>query len=79
MNPYLINLLETNENRELIKRIFDFLEKMACCDNILVHEVLGCTVLERLGDDNVVLTKSKEYMRKETKVISSEIQKGWRR
>lgn len=76
LNPYLINLIETNKNQELIKRIFDFLEKMACSDNELVQEVLGCTVLERLGDDNMVLTKSKEYMGKETKIISSKIQKG---
>ena len=41
-NPYLINLLKSNENNSLIRKLFVFLEKMANCNDILVQEVLVC-------------------------------------
>jgi|GEM_PF-780548 len=79
LDPYLINLLEINEDKELLGRIFDFLEKMATCSYVKVQDVLGATVLERLGDDKTILKKAQEYMGKETKKMSYEVEKGWGR
>lgn len=79
LNPFLIELLRINKNSDLIKRIFYFLEKMAVCNDLLVREVLGCTVLERLGDDKVILQKAVKYMGEKTKKMSSEIELGWGR
>jgi hypothetical protein len=73
LNPYLIKLLEINEDRELISRIFNFLEKMATCnDSYLVEVILEFTVLERLSKDDTILAKSQEYMGKETKRVCNE-------
>lgn len=73
LNPYLIKLLEINEDRELISRIFDFLEKMATNDEFLVKNLLlEFTVLERLSKDDTILAKSMEYMGKETKRVCDE-------
>ncbi|BCZ47995.1 hypothetical protein psyc5s11_40620 [Clostridium gelidum] len=73
LNPYLVNLLKINEDRELIIRIFNFLEKMATNDEFLVqNSLLEFTVLERLSKDDTILAKSKEYMGKETKSVCDE-------
>lgn len=64
LNPYLINLLKIDEDKELISRIFAFLEKMATCDYTKVQDVL-----KYLGYDKTILAKSQKYMGKETKKI----------
>lgn len=73
LNPYLVDLLRVNEDKELISRIFNFLEKMTTCDEYLIKEfILEHIVLERLTKNIEILTKSKEYMGKETKRICDE-------
>ncbi|ERK29123.1 DUF7674 family protein [Clostridium intestinale] len=79
LNPFLIQELRKNIKGELLERIFEFLEKMATSNDVLVKEVLGCTVLERIGDDKAILKKAEKYMKKETKKISEEIENGWRK
>ena len=70
LNPYFVNLLKINEDKDVINRIFDFLEKMATCDDDSVKELLlEFSVLKELAKDNTILTNSKEYMGKETKRI----------
>ena len=50
LNPYLITLLETHsdEEYEVLRRIFDFLEVLANHEDKLVRQVAAVTVLERL-------------------------------
>lgn len=79
LNPFLIEALYKNSDIELLKKVFVFLESMATSNDLLVQEVLGCTVLERIGDDKIILKKAKKYMKKETKKISEEIENGWGR
>ncbi|MFW6377260.1 MAG: DUF7674 family protein [bacterium] len=79
VNPYLIDLLNENNDKKLLKRIFSFLEKMANSKDVKVQEVLTVTVLERLGDDKKILSKSYEYMEKETKQFSVEVEKWLKR
>ncbi|MEG0775796.1 hypothetical protein [Clostridium sp.] len=79
LNPFLIELLKKNAKVELLEKVFVFLGRMATSNDLLVQEVLACTVLERIGDDKVILTKAKEYMNEETRKISDEIEKGWGR
>lgn len=79
LNPFLIEALHKNENEELLKKVFAFLERMATSNDSLVQEVLGCTVLERIGDDKAILKKAKKYMKEETNKISEEIEEGWGR
>jgi len=79
LNPFLIEALHKDADEELLKKVFLFLERMATSNDSLVQEVLGCTVLERIGDDKVILQKAKKYMQEETKKISEEIENGWGR
>lgn len=79
LNPFLLKLLDENNNKQLLSRIFAFLEKMAISQNKLVQEVLACTVLERIGDDKIILEKAEQFMGEATKKICIEINKGWGR
>ena len=77
LNPFLIEALHKNVKEELLEKVFAFLERMAKSDDVLVQEVLGCTVLERIGDDKAILQKAKKYMKEETRRISEQIENGW--
>lgn len=70
LNSYLINLLEINENKELISRIFNYLEKITSCEYKKIQDTLTY-----LGYDKTILAKSQEYMGTETKKISYKIEK----
>lgn len=77
LNQYAIKLLKSSKEISIIKRIFDFYEKMASCDDLYVKQILTTTVLERLGDEKKVLNRAKEYMGTQTikclKVINKAI------
>ena len=66
--PMLIQLFyEEEKNRELIKRTFDFFEKMAKSEDIKIYEVLDFTVLESIVDQGKnLLKRAKAYMGAET-------------
>jgi hypothetical protein len=76
LNPYLINLLKQDEDIILLKKIFHLLESMAKSEDVLVQEVLECTILERLGDDRIILEKARKYMGKASQKMSNDIEKG---
>jgi 2-hydroxy-3-keto-5-methylthiopentenyl-1-phosphate phosphatase len=57
LDPYIIKLLNKNVNQNELKAIFDFFEQMASSNDLYVQQVLATTVLERLGDDDLVLKK----------------------
>lgn len=76
LNPFVRSLLSKQGEEELLVKIFDFFERMAACEDIMVQEVLGCTVLEFIGDDKTLLEKAKKYMGKRTLQMSYEIERG---
>jgi len=75
-NPFLIRLIKNNNNLNLLKRTFEFLENMAISNDDNVKNVLSVTVLENLGDDKKILNKSFEYMGANTKKLSLEIEES---
>lgn len=78
-NPYVIDLLEAESQVPLLQRVFAFLEEMAASEDIRVQEVLACTILERLGDDPIILKRGRRYMGSKTLRISDEVERGWGR
>lgn len=79
INPYIISLLKNSQDLDILQRAFQFFEIMANCPDERVAEVLGVTVLERLGDEPEVLKKAMKFMGNKTKEISDDIEKGWGR
>jgi hypothetical protein len=49
LTPYLIELLEQNTDTATLWRVFSFLEQLAASPNTIVREVVGASVLERVG------------------------------
>lgn len=64
--PYILYLLD--EKRDItLKKMSDFLEKMARCDDIKVQEVLDFTILEQLADEwHERMEQCKKYMQEKT-------------
>jgi hypothetical protein len=79
LNPYLIKELSSTKNKTLLKRLFDFLELMAVCDDKQVQEVLTDTILERIGGYKEVLKKARSLMGSETLRLSHKVEKFWGR
>jgi hypothetical protein len=71
--------LNKENNAELLKRIFAFLEKMAKSRDFEVQTALGVNVLENIGDNKNDLTKARSFMGEKTLKMSHEIEKGWGR
>nr|WP_127534452.1 hypothetical protein [Paenibacillus kobensis] len=69
INDYLIELLRKDIETELLRRLFDFYERMDLTGDALVKEVLSCTILERLGDEKEVLQIAYRYKGKETRKV----------
>lgn len=74
LNPFLIALLETNNQDEVLRRVFGFLEKLARHEDILVREVVAVTVLERLWGEKDLWAKAQEIMGKETLRIAQAVE-----
>lgn len=69
--PCIIQLFDDKEtNKNLLKKVFDFFEKMAQCEDERVRELLMYGILEELGDDKNILENSRIFMREKTKVLS---------
>lgn len=61
--PEIIKLLEKDSDKEKLKKLFDFFEKVSTCDNkVLVENYFSVTVLEILGNDEKILDIAKKYM-----------------
>lgn len=61
--PEIIKLLEEESDKEKLKKLFDFFEKVSTCDNkVLVENYFSVTVLEILGNDKKILDIAKKYM-----------------
>lgn len=60
--PEIINLLKEDKNKNLLKKIFDYFEKILFCEDEYLVNILSITVLEILGNDRAVLEVAKKYM-----------------
>lgn len=75
--PVLIPLLESEENEELLHRIFQFLEELANHKDVRVREVVAVTVCERLIDEARWIQRGRKYMGPTTLQVSQEIEAAW--
>lgn len=79
INEDLPVLLEKHSDKEKIKNVFRFMERMATEGDILVQELLSTTILERLGDSPKLLEVAAVYMGDKTKIALDEIETFWGR
>ena len=80
LNDYLMEegLVKMNDP-QLLQRLFAFLEKMALSTDKRLHELLEAEILERIGDDKLLLTRARALMGKKTLEHSHAIEKSWGR
>lgn len=74
--PFLIDLINSEINSNIVERIFRFFEGMAISQDKDVQNVLVVTILESLGDSKEILSKTREYMGDETLKLS-ELTEKW--
>ena len=73
--PYIQNVVN-NEKLEEIRKVFEFMEKMAASEDVKVQEVLDFTVLEGLADEgHDVLERCKKNMKINTVQHCEEVEK----
>lgn len=80
LNEKMIVLLNDEiKYKSDLKKMFQLLEDMASKGNSDIKELLSLTILERLGDDKILLKKSYKYMGEKTKEASCSIESFWGR
>ena len=77
LTPYLVSLLNSDAQEEILKRIFAFLEELANHEDVHVQEVVAFSVLEQLGADEQLLQKARKYMSPKTLQFSHEVEAFW--
>ena len=75
LNESLVEELRATEHPRLLKRIFDFFERMALSPDKKVPELLTMEILEYLGDDKARLKRARKMMGRKTLKLSHEIEK----
>lgn len=61
INPVLSELLKANKNKDLIRKYINFIEDMYSRGNFDVRNVVEVTILEYLGDDEIILRNAFTY------------------
>ncbi len=79
LNPYLLTLLHTGEQKATLRQIFAFLEELAQHEDLHIQELVAVTVCERLGDDAIALAAASRYMGAQTRQFSTEVEAFWGR
>lgn len=79
VNPYLISNLERDEESASVKRVFEFLERMASSGDDELANVVATGVCERLGDDPVILARARGLMGPRTRDLCDAIEAFWGR
>jgi hypothetical protein len=75
LEPYLILMLESNDNEEQLYRLFLFLEKLSKHQDPDVQDVVKHTIFGELGGRPELLTKARCYMGKATLRLLRECEK----
>jgi hypothetical protein len=79
LSRFLDENLPKIKNESLLKRLFGYLECMACSEDEYVKGVLNATILERLGDDPERLKVAWSLMGEKTRVSSDQAEMMWGR
>jgi hypothetical protein len=79
LNPYLLDLLGAARPDAKLRRVFQFLERLANHEDIHIQELVAVTVCERLGDDPKILNRAHKYMGARTRQFSDEVEVFWGR
>jgi hypothetical protein len=79
VNPYLISKLQRGEESGPVKRIFEFLERMASSGDDKLANVVATTICERLGDDPIILERARGLMGPQTRHLCNAIETFWGR
>ena len=79
LNPYLLDLLGAARPDAKLRRVFQFLERLAKHEDIHIQELVAVTVCERLGDDPKILHRAHKYMGARTRQFSDEVEVFWGR
>lgn len=70
--PEIIKMLEKNENKELLERVFKYFEEVSNCNEEHLINIFSTTVLEVLGNDITVLKTAQNYMGDKTMKLQIE-------
>lgn len=72
-NPYVLELLQSEDNTQALQEVFVFYEELATSDDEEVRNFLQVALLEALWDKKVVLEKAYTYMLSETRKVNEAI------
>ena len=72
-NPYVLELLQNEEDSQALQEVFAFYEELATSDDGEVRNFLQVALLEALWDKKVVLEKAYTYMLSETRKVNEAI------
>lgn len=75
----IIELLKQPNEKNILKKIFDFFEELALSDDERSKEFLMYGALEIFGDDPDILREAENYMGPKTKELSDLVQNFWGR
>jgi len=79
LRPLVFDLLRTERDKPLLRRIFAFLEEMALSPDSNVTDLLGIEVIEDLVLDRASIQRAWNYMGEKTKEFARETARygGW--
>ena len=69
--PPILKLLSENKEQQLLEDIFRYFEEIVNSDDIQLINIFVITVLEILGNDKLILEKTKQYMGTKTTVLQA--------
>lgn len=73
--PYIIDLIESNQNLALIHDMFDLFERVCIYGDQHLMDVFSTTILECIGNNQDILCKVRNYMGPTTKLLQIESDK----
>lgn len=72
--PEIIRLLLNDENEDLLKRMFQYIEEVLN-NNLYLRDLLSVTLFEMLGNDKDILNKAYRYMGDNSRLLQIEADK----
>lgn len=73
--PEIIKLLSTNENSDLLRNIFQYIEELVNGNNSHIIDILSVTMFEILGNDKEILKGAQQYMGPKSIMLQKEVDK----
>lgn len=73
--PYIIDLIERNQNVNLIQDMFDLFERVCRDGDQHLMDVFSTTILECIGNNQDILREARNYMGSTTKLLQIEADK----